>query len=222
MPLNRKQMEQLNEATIGYVFPAVYFDFVNGTEIRAENMAEVENRIYIQLASNEIPDVKYGLANVLYWGYAQIGYRGNRVDDFINKVTERQIIEFIEVRNDDIPTMRDISRIHMPQYSGVSFISKILMFLNPDEYCVLDQQLAKLRTRNSPKQLNRLVFRPNESQIRITNHNEDVYNGWRNEWLEISQKYYQGEHRVVDIERGFFNLVQQGDVQQAQAIYNAA
>ena len=94
------------------------------------------------------------------------------------------------------------------------------MFLNPSDYCVLDQQLAKLRTPGSPKILNDLIFRGNETQIRITNHNEAVYNGWRNECAAISQMYFQGIYRVVDIERGFFNLIQRNNLIDAQTIYN--
>jgi hypothetical protein len=96
------------------------------------------------------------------------------------------------------------------------------MFLDPSDYCVLDQQLAKLRTPGSPKILNDLVFNQNATQIRITNHNESIYNGWCNECTEISQMYFQGTYRVVDVERGFFNLIQQNNLLDAQAIYNNA
>jgi hypothetical protein len=223
MPLTPPQILQLQNAITGFNFPPVYFDFDNNIEVVAQNMTEIETEIAGQLRSQERSITKYGLANVLYWGFAQIGFRQNRINDFLNKVSDRQTIAFQDLmRQNEMPTMVAIKNIGLPQYSGMSFISKILMFLNPLTYCVLDQQLAKLRTPGSPKILNHLVFAENETQIRITTHNEVVYNGWRNECATISQMYFQGTYRVVDIERGFFNLIQQNNLQYAMAIYNDA
>ena len=118
--------------------------------------------------------------------------------------------------------MGEIKRIHIPQYSGISFVSKVLMFLDPMEYCVLDKQIASLRTQNVPKALSQLVFGTNETQIRISAHNEAVYDGWRKECLAVGTDYYNNEYRAVDIERGFFQLIQQGWLLDAQVIYNNA
>ena len=104
----------------------------------------------------------------------------------------------------------------------MSFISKVLMFLNPKKYCVLDKQIARLRTHNGLKSLNQLTCRPNETQIRISVHNEAVYDGWRGECHTISAEYFENEYRGVDIERGFFQLLQQGRRIDAQMIYNDA
>jgi len=223
MPLTPAQIEQLQSAITGYAFPAVYFDFNNHIEVVAHAMMEVEAVIAGQLRAQEGVIVKHGLANVLYWGYAQIGFRGNRVKDFMDNATDQQIAGFQALITDNvIPTMMEIKHIKLPQYSGMSFISKILMFLNPSTYCVLDKQLSKLRTPGSPKILNELAFSHTETKIRITNHNEAVYNDWRNECYAISQLYFQGNYRVVDVERGFFNLIQQNYLLDAQAIYNGA
>lgn len=223
MPLTPAQIQQLDNAIIGYNFPAVYWDFDAEIEITAPNMTELETAISDQLRSPEMNITKYGLANVLYWGFAQIGFRQNRIDDFMNNVTDHQVMAFQALlRQNEMPTMKAIKTIGLPQYSGMSFISKILMFLTPLAYCVLDQQLTKLRTPGSPKILNDLVFGEGETQIRITNHNETVYNSWRNECATISHMYFQDIYRVADIERGFFNLIQQNNLQNAKAIYNDA
>ncbi len=44
----------------------------------------------------------------------------------------------------------------------------------------------------------------------------------RGQCRAISNAYFNGQHRVVDVERGFFNLIQQGHLQLAQVIYAAA
>jgi len=223
MSLTPAQVAQLHDAITGYTFPAVYFDFDIDKEIAAQTMTAVETVIATQLRANAALMVKFGLANVLYWGYAQIGYRGKRVNDFMDNVTEQHITAFQRlITADVVPALVQIKNIRLPQYSGMSFISKILMFLHPKTYCVLDKQLAKLRTPGSPKILNDLVFGENETQIRITSHNEAIYNGWRNECAAISQIYFQGTYRVVDIERGFFTLIQQNHLLDAQTIYNNA
>jgi len=223
MPLNQKQITQLRESINNYAFPAVYYDFTNNEEIRAIGMPDVEVTIANLLRSNDTIQAKHGLANVIYWGYAQVGYRNNRVRTFLSNITDDRVRAFQAlVQNNNTPTLIQLGSVHMPQFSGVSFVSKILMFLDPANYCVLDLQLTQLRMRDSPKTLNNLTFGQKETQIRITSRNQDVYNGWCNECRAINPTYFQREYRVVGVEGGFFNLIQQGHLGDAQAIYAAA
>jgi hypothetical protein len=224
MPLDQKQIIVLSEAIVGYSFPAVCYDFINKCKINFSYMKELEEFINKQLRSRQYIDVKYGLGNILYWGYANIGYGDDRVKRFMEKINDPLIQEFQDlVNNNRVPSLTEIKKINMPEYSGLSFISKILMFLDTNNYCVLDQQLAKLKNNRSTKAISKLNFdKGKDTQIRITKQNVDVYNEWINECLIISRKYYNGKYRVVDIERGFFNLIQKGNLKDAEAIYNAA
>ncbi len=223
MPLNVTQVKELRDAIEGYSFPAVYYDFIENSEVQAKSMAEVENIIGPQLRSGDLEVAKNGLSNVLYWGYARIGYRDRRVSNLRDNITPRQLARFQAlVISGKVPTMAEIKEVHIPEYSGMSFLSKILMFLNPLHYCALDTQITRLRTQNSQKALNSLSFGPNENQIRISTRNEQVYDYWRNECQSISENYYSRKYRCVDVERGFFNLLQQGRQSVAQQIYNEA
>ncbi len=223
MPLTEEQIAAFREAIKGYSFPAVYYDFEEGREVQAKRMADVEYVIGGQLCSVHTEDVKNGLANILYWGYANVGYRDARVEKLNNNITIEQIKVFQTLLvNDRRPTMAEIKTIRIPEYSGMSFLSKLLMFLNPSDYCVLDRQIARLRTQNAPKALCQLSFGPKETQIRVSSHNEAIYDRWRTECLAVSTVYYGGEYRVVDIERGFFHLIQQGRLLDARIIYNSA
>lgn len=112
--------------------------------------------------------------------------------------------------------LRQVRDIHMPQFSGISFISKILAFLDPVNYCVLDQQLARLAGGHGNKALNHLT---QGQQIRVTANNQVVYDGWRQECAAISKKYFSGVYRAIDVERGFFHLVQTNQLHLAQVIY---
>ena len=73
MPLTEEQITVLHEAIEGYAFPSVYYDFEVGAEITAATMTEVEHVIGGQLRSAHTGGVRHGLANILFWGYANIG-----------------------------------------------------------------------------------------------------------------------------------------------------
>jgi len=118
--------------------------------------------------------------------------------------------------------MAAIKTLHLPEFSGMPFVSKVLMFLDPKNYCVLDKQVSKLRNPGCMKALSYISFGPNENQIRISHNNQIVYNNWREECRAISTQYYQNAYRVADVERGFFTLIQSGNLAAAQEIYNDA
>jgi hypothetical protein len=67
VPLNDRQVAQLGASIDEYRFPPVYFDFVAEEEVLGSNMGTVEAAIHAMLASPSTEDVRYGLANVIYW-----------------------------------------------------------------------------------------------------------------------------------------------------------
>jgi len=156
---------------------------------------------------------------LIYWGYAQIGYRNDRVRRFRDQVTDDQLGRLRTLIESGHPGLVAIGALRLPQFSGVSFVSKVLTFIDPGRYCVLDKQLLKLGTGSGPRALHRVSA---GTQIRITTHNEEAYDGWRGECAVISAHYFGGRHRVVDIERGFFHLVQTDRVRAAREMYMAA
>jgi len=220
LALNQRQVAELDAAIASYAFPAVYFDFGAHVPIAAASMRDVETSIRRMLVSDNVQQIRDGLANVIYWGYAQIAYRDVRVGRFRERVTQDHLSAFRTLVAAGVtPTLAQIAAIGMPEYSGISFISKILTFLNPIQFCVLDKQLAKLAPGPGNRALHRLSM---GTQIQITSNNEGVYNAWRAECAEIATRYFDGRHRVVDIERGFFQFVQSGKLELAQQIYVAA
>lgn len=220
MPLSANQIHALDAAIAAYAFPLVYFDFSTGTALTALSVAVLETEIQRLLISLNPTDVKNGLANVIYWGNANAGYRDHRVDRFRTGVTTAQLTSFQRmVTRGRVPTLGDIRGLRMPGYSGISFISKILMFLDPRHYPVLDLQLASLAIPNGVRAIDRLVVR---TQIPISAHNTAAYDAWRMECLYISNTYFGGRYRAVDIERGFFHLAQSGRSRDASDIYHSA
>lgn len=221
MSLDRQKVHALGEAIAAYRFPAVYFDFGSGREVGGcdIDMRQVESAIASMLRASVLDRVRDGLANVIYWGYAQIGYRNERVRRFRDQVTKDQLHAFADLVSSGTPRLTTIGALRLPQFSGVSFVSKVLMFLEPDHYCVLDKQLLKLGAGSGNRALHRVVA---GTQIRITIENENAYDSWRAECAAISRRYFAGRYRVVDIERGFFHLVQSKRVNAAREIYAAA
>lgn len=182
MPLNHNQQRTLKNSISGYSFPAIYYDFTNNRQINPKDMRVLEEYILRLLRSNNIADVKYGLANVLYWGYANVGFRDTRVNIFINNTTDKQIESFQElVLNGTVPDTITIKKLNLPEFSGMSFVSKIMMFLDPINYCVLDKHVSKLGNPGCMKALSYLAFGPYATTIRISKNNQNVYNAWRQE-----------------------------------------
>ena len=219
LPLSKQQAHDLETAINEYSFPPIYYDFAKKEEIRCKNMQELEIAIRQMIFMSDLEHIKYGLANVIYWGNANAGYQMYRVKCFMDNFSYEQVARFKDlINNRKIPTLQDIKRIRMPQFSGISFISKVTAFLDPVNYCVLDLSLSELRHDNN-KSLNRLVVYAN---IPVTTNNSEVYYQWCNECLSISSKYYKNKYRAVDIERGFFFLVQNHRLEDASQIYNDA
>ncbi|MGD0972355.1 MAG: hypothetical protein ABSA04_13360 [Desulfobaccales bacterium] len=82
--------------------------------------------------------------------------------------------------------------------------------------------MSKLRNPEGTKALSNLAFGPNETRIRISQNNQNVYDAWREECRAISAQYYNNAYRVADVERGFFHLIQTDSLATAQEIYNNA
>ncbi len=220
MPLNDQQVEDLRESINGYAFPTEYFDFVNCRRAIAPNIVVLEETIREMLHSPQCQQTLYGLANVLYWGYANAGFRRYRVNQFINNVACDQLAQFQGiVENGNLPTLEDIRDMRMPQFSGISFISKIIAFLDPENYCVLDLKLSRLGWVGENKALHGLRV---NSQIRVTANNSAVYYRWCRECRDLNDRYYNGQYRAVDIERGFFTLIQNRRLNDARQIYSDA
>ena len=223
MPLSRDQLNILSEAIREYTFPCVYYDFLNDCPSPQPNMRLVEGLIRDDLISGDLDLVKNGLSNVLYWGFAQVGYRDQRVTLFRRQITRGQLHDatqfFCDIHGDGL---REIKRIGLSQFSGMSFISKVRMFLDPNNYVILDQQILKMNTAPVTTLLKDIAFGNRETQIRISENNCRVYLSWCKKCVDISTSYYEGKYRAVDIERGFFTLIQKGQVKLAAEILSKA
>ena len=219
MALSSTLRTELWQAIQDYDFPFVTFDFMEKREIRHVSMRQVEACIWHQLHGGTSELVKDGLSNVLYWGYARTGFRWKRITDFRSKVTEQQLSDTTRLlRQFNGTGVRQLAKLGLLQFSGLSFLSKVRMFLDPANYVILDIQLLKLREQQPRTILHEVVWREGTS-IRVTKKNEAVYEQWSALCRRAAtDEFHDKGIRAVDIERGVFHLIQTGRAKLAADI----
>ena len=215
---------QICAAQAAYKYPAVTYDFTAHRECRHTTMADVEKRIQEQLRSRNQEEVNDGLSNVLYWGYAsQPGRQRDRVGKFREKVTTEQIKEFINLLSGEHCFSFDyVINLRLPEFSGMSFVSKLLMFLCPDTHPVLDLKIARFAQSLDFPPLQYLKI--DQNRIRLTKQNVQGYEQWA-VWCTGVADQVNAEPgspchdlRAVDVERAIFWQVNSGYEKEASLL----
>lgn len=221
MSLDSLQVKKLNDAVNAYSFPTAHFDFSILAPVVGLSMPELEGRVQRQLLSSSMEDVKDGLSNVLYWGFAQMGgIAPVRVERFRSAVSRQQLEQASDLfTNQQRPTLYALARLGLPQFSKISFVSKIRMYLDPVNSATLDRQIMKMHQVRNDTVL--AAFKENKTSLPISLKNSNAYEGWCDHLAHIAQAYLP-HARVVDIERGFFQMIQAGDVNEAATILKSA
>ena len=218
MTLDSKDVNSLENAISRYAFPPVTYDFLTEREVRHANMREVESKIRDFLTSGRRDEVKYGLAKILYWGWARRpGIRDHRVRRFLRNVAEEQLNEAARgLALLDGPGLRRIESLGLPEFSRMSFVSKVRMFLDPEQFVVLDRTLAGISTAKQSTLFGELKV---GTSIGITARNEAVYRRWCDLCVDAAGTYFGGTGVIAaDIERGIFQMVNDGQTEAAARI----
>lgn len=222
MALSQQQRNYLFKAIENYSFPPDYYDFDCNVAGRLADTKTVEVKIGRDLKSGDPGQVKNGLSNVLYWGYARVPYRAKRVSRFRESVNAFQLTQASALFSKSLrPSVVEIKKLGLPEFSGLSFVSKIRMFLDPENSAVLDKQILKIHQHCQTTVLENLHV-GKSTQIPITRNNSETYERWCSRMKEISSLYFDARFRAVDVERGFFQLIQDGSVVLAAQILKNA
>ena len=206
----------LCEAIRDYDFPAVAYDFTEEKPLHHDSMLAVEQYIGTLLRSTDFSAVKDGLSNVLYWGYAQQPGRGDfKVRDFRKTIPdperEPKLDKFAQLMRSGQADLSNIKKLQLRQFSQISFVSKILMFLDPTRCPVLDLKIANAFAKSSFLPLQNLTFA--KGGIRITERNATAYDTWACWCRDIATVVNEAPVspcrgvRAVDVERALFTLV---------------
>ena len=218
----------LCETIRDYAFPAVTYDFTEEKELRHASMLPVEQYIGTLLRSKDLSAVKDGLSNVLYWGFA--GYparlRDRRVSDFRKTIPDPErdpkLDQFAQLIRSGRPDLVNIKKRQLCQFSQISFVSKILMFLDPTRYPVLDLKIANAFAKSSFLPLQNLTFA--KGGIRITERNATAYDTWAYWCREIATVVNEAPVspcrgvRAVDVERALFTLADSQATDKARVL----
>ena len=233
-------------AVRSYSFPSVTFDFRDGVERQHTDMRGVEQAIGESLRSDDIDAVRNGLSNVLYWGWArQPGLRNHKVSAFRTTVGQgdgrlvrfRELVKSWRWRNngsqrtarsaaDDTPPiaqrLRALTSLELPQFGRMSFATKILMFLNPENCPVVDLKIARaFANLEDFAPLKGLTF---GTGIPVTAGNAACYERWAL-WCRCTAELVNEAPespcrglRAVDVERALFTLADAGRSDEARTL----
>ena len=228
----------LCETVRDYDFPPVTYDFTENKEICHGSIRDVEKCIRDLLCSGDTRKVKDGLSMVLYWGYANDPrWKSTKPKKFWEipcAELEDGLKGFVQLARElagssIVPSagyLLKTTDLGIPQFGRVSFASKILMFLNPVYYPVLDTKIAKVYANSFFLPLQDLTYDPQkETSIRITKHNATVYDTWACWCREIARVVNKSAEspcnhfRAVDVERALFTLANSNKVSAIPAAH---
>ena len=204
-----------------YSYPSVTcFDFdafLQGaspvTYIRKHgNMLEVEELIKRQLVSHDLEEVKDGLSNVLFWGFAsQPGRQKDRVGKFRSEVPQQKLECFRKlVANETYVGLWNLKKIGLPQFTQMSFTSKLLMFLSPSTNPVLDLKIGRSAKEQNVPPLSNLTIR---TSMPLSQHNVRIYGEWSSWCIDVARQVNElpsspcRDLRAVDVERAVFHCI---------------
>jgi hypothetical protein len=214
---------KLEDAISNYDYPAAYFDFTTGTDVTHDDgMTGIEYMLHGMLRSGVPAQVEHGLANVIHWAFARDHrLRPIRRADFIAGVTPVQINDFITlVSGGRTPDLQEFFALGFPVFSGIATASKVLMFLDPSTHVTLDSKIAKIQY--EPTNPNRAVVDLSIGQLRNTAANRQAYVDWCKWCCDINDRWFDGNKRAADIERGMFQLASEGNLDLARGMYQNA
>ena len=219
--MTHEQEETLRKAIIDYDFPKFTFDFQRGAEVRHPTMRTVEAHIREALTSEDPEDVRDGLSNILYWGLHRVGYKSLRIARLREETTPTHFAEarsvFESIRGNGL---RSLKKLKLPQFSQMSFITKLRMFLDPRNYVVLDKKLVDMAGTAVPTLFR--DFKRYPTSIPVTAMNESVYGRWCRLCRKVAQHLFADDGYAVDVERGVFHLCGKEQSAVAAQIVGAA
>jgi hypothetical protein len=158
--------------------------------------------------------IKDGLSNVIYRGFANTGIQETRVKRFRDTVTEVQLdLAAALFAHLNGPALREIKHLYLPQFSNMSFVSKVRMFLDPESFVVLDRTIMKLTACQWETVLHKIKKHP--TYIPITRNNEMHYENWCKWCRKVAEEYFDSSVIAVDVERGIFPLLAEGRYREA-------
>jgi hypothetical protein len=223
-PLSEQLRRALENAIQRCGSPCFTFDFVNNVRVSHESVHEAERIVRDELQSEKTEVVRDGLSNVLYWGLLRNGNKGTRISRFRHNVTSRQLAAASELfRRLEGPGILQLKALRLPEFSALSSLSKLRMFLDPQKYVTIDRKLLKLRECSGRTLFHNLKLWGSIEYIPATMDNQNVYQRWCEFCLRKAKRYFPDKDiRAVELERGILHLVGSNQLDEAAEILATA
>ena len=143
MSLTIQHQQDLESAIKAYDFSPSYYDFTQGKEISVKDAHELDACLTQLLRSPETEQVKNGIANVVFCFSSRNG-RLKRAQGCFDKITPAHLDGFQRlVADGNTPTVGEINKHRIPYFSKLSFATKLIASLDPENYCIVDLRLGK-------------------------------------------------------------------------------
>ncbi len=195
------------------------------------NMLEVEELIKRQLVSHDLEEVKDGLSNVLFWGFATfpLVWRKN-VREFRRDVSYEQLkdlsvliarLESFDHREMTVKGVGNVGHyfmllhyipsLNMPKFSQMSFTSKLLMFLSPSTNPVLDSRIAEFAIDMGIPPVSNIKIQ--NKTMKLNKFNRRIYGEWSSWCIDVARQVNElpsspcRDLRAVDVERAVFYCI---------------
>ena len=141
-----------------------------------------------------------------------------RVDKFLKEVDKEKLKNakalFCGFKGD---SLKEIKRIGLPQFSNISFASKLRMFLDPQNYVTLDLKLLKIKESRIHTFFDDVA--KYSTCIPINSENCRQYALWSQKCKETASTYFRDmEIIAVDVERGVWKLIDKDRLEEAAGI----
>jgi hypothetical protein len=203
--------QPFERAIEAYSYPFVAFDCQNGQELTFPTIRDLERHIHTNLTAGDPDRLKDALSSILYWGFYRMGIRPFRVERFRSKVTTEHMDSAAAI----LPHLSgsgilQLQKLHLPEFGKFAFLSKLRTFLDPESYCVLDRKLLQVPAIKAR-------FKADKTSIPVTAANEQAYSWWVHTCGRIAGPLTP-PRRPVDVERGFFHLVDTDQIDIADAV----
>jgi hypothetical protein len=140
MTLTDIQVQKLRQAIAGYDWPARIYDFDENKHLKFTSYKALERELRNNLLSPYFNEVRFGLANVLWWGMQSDRLSSDflKTQLAIKYFTEKVMPTLHSLSDDSAKNSNNIakdivtlSNLGLPEFSRMAFVSKLMMFWIP-------------------------------------------------------------------------------------------
>jgi hypothetical protein len=216
--LSEREKISLGFALHNHPLPIEAQDFCRNQPLTFGHGLELEGWISAQLRIQNHDLVAQAIANCVKWGCQRDNQTNEAVYDFRARFREGHAIEALRLFGHIAgPGLIQLKTTGLPFIDCLTQISLVRMFLDPQNYVTLTNNVFVLRKQSAKTVLHDFVLNENKNTIPLTPHNEACYERWSVVCRRLVSIYYPDTaYRAVDMERAINELIRIDEADIAQ------